>query len=238
MGSTLMVALSPWLVLAISARSGGLGMGWGSALSAVVALAVAGRTYRTHRALRPFEVASTLLFTAMALVAVFAPTGAVPGLDDYARTIAAGALAVMAFSSLLWRPLTMDFTTERAPAWFAASAVHRRVNQVLTLLVGAGATIAALSYVAGVSVHHTVGLTVFNWYVPFGVVAAGAALCISIWRAALEAAEEAVGGREELRTAESVFAVDRRRDHRPRLQLVVDWPSYGEAYDESSRGAR
>lgn len=238
MGSTLMVAIFPWLVLAISARTDGLGMGWGGALAAATALAVNAWTFRRHRTFRPFEVASVVLFSTMALVAVIAPGSATATLDRYARAIATGALALFAFGSLLWRPLTSDFTSDRVPAGLAGSDAHRRLNAAMTLLVGLAATVAALSYVAGASVGHKVGITVFNWYIPLVMVAACAAACATLWRATLEAAEEATELHRHGAASLTLLIPDRPARRRPPLRLLASRPPSDEPCEERTRQVR
>lgn len=237
MGSTLLVAFSPWFVFAIAARAGGLGMGWGGALAAVAAVAVNAWTFRTHRSLRSFEVAATVLFSTIALVAVLPPVSAASALDRYGRVMGAGALAALAFASLAWRPLTAEFTADRVPAWLAESDAHRRVNQILTLFVGVASALVALSYGAGVVFDHQIGLTVFNWYVPLALAAVCAAACRWIWRATLDAAEEAMGPHGTLADTATLFPPDRLRTVRPHLQLVISWPTDGPS-DDLAREAR
>jgi hypothetical protein len=161
-GGGIYLALVPWVAFALIARFSVQA----AALAALAgAVAIAAPSIRRHNA-KTLELAAVAAFVGIAAAAFLLDASAADWVARYARGIAAGFLALIAFGSLLSTPFTEQYARESVPARFWLTPQFRALNQKLTLTWG-------FVFIAMVPCHIAAGLIdttrsnlVFNWAIP------------------------------------------------------------------------
>src|SRR6202042_3099628 len=113
---------------------------------------------------------AVLAFIAFPVVAFTADPTTVSFLDRYARAIAAGLLATIAFGSLLVTPFTEQYARETVPRQLWSSPQFKQINRKLTTMWGlVFAAMIPAHVIAGALDTHRANL-IFNWAIPIALV--------------------------------------------------------------------
>lgn len=158
----------PWLLFTLVAHRDSLQaavvVGIATALIVSVPSFVAGRP-------KTLEVATILFFAVLAVVIFATDPGPTSFLDRYARALAAGGLAVIAFGSLaLGTPFTEQYAREQVPRDRWDSPLFKSLNRRFTALWGAVFVAMACSHVAAGAIDTHRAETIFNWVIPIALV--------------------------------------------------------------------
>jgi hypothetical protein len=156
------IALVPWVLFSVVAR---ISVDAASllALAAAAVIAVPG-----IKAGRPkiLELAAVVSFAAFAAVVLVIDPGAADTLHRYARAIAAGLLAVIAFGSLLFTPFTEQYARESVPERLWDTPGFKAGNRAMTAMWGAVfAAMVPLHVIAG-TIDTQRGNLIFTWVLP------------------------------------------------------------------------
>lgn len=144
-GMNPVVAFVPWAIYWLVTNSPA---GWFHAAVAalVVAVIFAGPTIR--EGLKVFDVVTIVFFAGLVITGIILGARHREWMDAYSTEIAAAALAVLAFGSLLFTPITADYAREYVSSAESAQPAFRRINQVVTVVWGSVfAAIAILEFV-------------------------------------------------------------------------------------------
>jgi uncharacterized membrane protein len=163
----LYLAFIPWVVFTLVAQHSTLKLAAVGALLASVVIAA--RSVRASGA-KVLELGAVLAFVAFTVVAFTADPGTAAFVDRYARAIAAGLLAAIAFGSLLVVPFTEQYARETVPRQFWSSPQFKQINRRLTSMWGlVFAVMVPAHVVAGALETHRANL-IFNWAIPIVLV--------------------------------------------------------------------
>jgi hypothetical protein len=166
-GLGIYLAFIPWVVFTLVAQHSTLKL---AAVGALLASGlIAARSVRAGSA-KVLELGAVLAFVAFTVVAFTADpaTGAV--VDRYARAIAAGLLATIAFGSLLVVPFTEQYARESVPQRLWSSPQFKQINRKLTTMWGlVFAAMVPAHVIAGAVDTHRANL-IFNWAIPIALV--------------------------------------------------------------------
>jgi len=120
------------------------------------------------------DVASILFFGGFVIAGFSTARHDVMGVDQYAQAISSGALALIAFLSVLvGHPFTVDYAKEQTPPEVWHTPMFRHVNVVLTLVWG---VIFALCAGLGIAAVHATSKGAqdwFSWYLPIILIIVG-----------------------------------------------------------------
>jgi hypothetical protein len=166
-GAGIYLAFIPWVVFTVVAQHSTLKLAAVGALLASVL--VAARSVRAG-GVKVLELGAVLAFVAFTVVAFTADPETAAFVDRYARAIAAGLLALIAFGSLLVVPFTEQYARETVPHQFWSSPQFTQINRRLTAMWGlVFATMVPAHVVAGALDTHRANL-IFNWAIPIALV--------------------------------------------------------------------
>jgi hypothetical protein len=165
--SGIYLAFIPWVVFTLVAQHSTLKL---AALGALLASGlIAARSVRTGNA-KVLELGAVAAFVAFTVVAFNADPATAHFLDRYARAIAAGLLATIAFGSLLVVPFTEQYARESAPRELWSSPQFKQINRQLTTMWGlVFAAMVPAHVIAGAIDTHRANL-IFNWAIPIVLV--------------------------------------------------------------------
>lgn len=218
MSGALVLAFSPWAAFAFASRSGGLDFPSAAILAVAWSVAVLLHSYRKSGIVRLFELETAALFASFAVVGFALPGPIVSIIGNYGRAIAASALGVMAASSLVFRPLTEEYTREFVPRSRLETLGFARANRVLTIAWSIAALALAASFALGAMAQGSLMPTLLNWIVPLVAVLYCVRYCTGRWSDDDEETLVAVGVEavSDLASAGPVFSVRRS----PHLRVV------------------
>jgi hypothetical protein len=167
-GAGMLIGLVPWVLFTIIAEHGTLKVGSIAAL--VIAIGVC--LYSSQGGGRPklIEGAAVVTFGVFTVIAFVADPSLSHWLTRYARAIAAAALALLVFASLLFVPFTEEYARERVPQQYWNSLQFKAVNRRLTAIWGGIFLVMTLSHVIAGGVDDTGTNIVFNWVIPIALV--------------------------------------------------------------------
>jgi hypothetical protein len=170
------VALVPWLLFSVVCR---INVQAASLLALVASAAIA---FPAVRAGRPkiLELAAVVSFAGFSLVVLAIDPGSADTLHRYARGIAAGLLALIAFGSLLFTPFTEQYARESVPERFWHTPRFKAGNRAMTAMWGAIFAAMVPCHIAAGSIDTTRSNLIFNWVLPvmlvlWGIKRSGAA---------------------------------------------------------------
>jgi hypothetical protein len=166
-GSNIYVAFVPWVLFSVITEHGEV---QAAAVIALVAAAVI--SFPSIRAGRPkaLEIGTVAAFLAIAVIALVADSTTRDWLVRYGRGVAAGLLALIAFTSLLRTPFTEQYARESVPEALWSSPRFKSINRQLTLMWGVVFLLMVPSHViAGIIDTHR-AFTIFNWVIPIALV--------------------------------------------------------------------
>jgi hypothetical protein len=166
-GSGIYLAFIPWIVFTLVAQHSTLKL---AAVGALLAsMVIAARSVRAGGA-KVLELGAVLAFVGFTVVAFGADPGTAAFVDRYARAIAAGLLALIAFGSLLVVPFTEQYARQTVPRQFWSSPQFRQMNRKLTTMWGlVFALMVPAHVIAGALDTHRANL-IFNWAIPIVLV--------------------------------------------------------------------
>jgi hypothetical protein len=162
-GAGIYVAFVPWVLFTLVTQHVSLPAAAVVALAASIVISLpailAGRP-------KVLELGAVLAFAGFTAVAFAADPATSEWVVRYARAIAAGILALIAFGSLLFVPFTEQYARESVPRRFWSSAEFQHVNRRLTIM-WAWVFVAMIPshVIAGAIDTHRANL-IFNWAVP------------------------------------------------------------------------
>jgi hypothetical protein len=156
------VALVPWLLFSVVCRISV------PAAALLALVASAGIAYPGVRAGRPkiLELAAVISFAGLSLVVLAIDPGSADTLHRYARGIAAGLLALIAFGSLLLTPFTEQYARESVPERFWHTPRFKAGNRAMTAMWGAIFAAMVPCHVIAGSLDTTRSNLIFNWVLP------------------------------------------------------------------------
>jgi hypothetical protein len=165
-GSGLYIALVPWVAFTLLAQHSTLKLASVAAL--VLAIAIMIRSIVTT-GLKVLEVGAVVAFTGFTVVALGADHAAGAWMARYSRAIAAGLLALIAFTSLLFTPFTEQYARESVPREHWGSPTFKQINRRITLLFGFVFTAMVPFHIAAGAIDKRPTNILFNWVVPIGL---------------------------------------------------------------------
>ena len=111
-----------------------------------------------------------LAFVGFTVVAFKADPATAAFVDRYARAIAAGLLATIAFGSLLVVPFTEQYARESVPRQLWSSPQFKRINRKLTTMWGLVFAAMVPAHVIGGALDTHRANLIFNWAIPIVLV--------------------------------------------------------------------
>jgi hypothetical protein len=156
------VAIVPWLLFSVVCRISV------PAASLLALVASAGIAYPGVRAGRPklLELAAVVSFAGFSLVVLAIDPGSADMLHRYARGIAAGLLALIAFGSLLFTPFTEQYARESVAERFWHTPQFKAGNRAMTAMWGAIFAAMVPCHIVAGSLDTTRSNLIFNWVLP------------------------------------------------------------------------
>jgi hypothetical protein len=167
LGAGIYLAFIPWIVFTLVAQHSTLKLAAVGALLASVVIAA--RSIRAGGA-KLLELGAVLAFAGFTVVAFGADPATGAFVDRYARAIAAGLLATIAFGSLLVVPFTEQYARRTVPRQYWSSPQFTQINRKLTTMWGlVFAVMVPAHVIAGALNTHRANL-IFNWAIPIVLV--------------------------------------------------------------------
>jgi hypothetical protein len=170
-GKGIFIALIPWVLFTVLAERVSVQAAALIALAAAVVIAARGVRSGHPKLL---ELAAVATFVAFAIAAFAVSAGSADWLERYARAIAAGVLALIAFGSLLSVPFTEQYAREVVPQEAWSSPRFKAINRELTTVWACVFAGMVPSHIAGGAIDTTRGNLIFNWAIPIALVVYGA----------------------------------------------------------------
>ncbi len=112
------------------------------------------------------ELGAVAAFAGFTVVAFAADASTAAWLGRYARAIAAGLLALIAFGSLLMTPFTEQYARESVPRRLWSSPRFVAINRQLTLMWACVFTAMVPSHIIAGALDTRRANTIFNWVIP------------------------------------------------------------------------
>jgi hypothetical protein len=167
-GAGMLIGLVPWVLFTIIAEHGTLKIAAIAAL--VIAVGVCGYSSRGGGRPKLIEGAAVVTFSVFTVMAFVADPSLSHWLTRYARAIAAAALALLVFASLLFVPFTEEYARERVPQHYWNSPRFKAVNRRLTAIWGGIFLVMTASHVVAGAADEKGTNIVFNWVIPIALV--------------------------------------------------------------------
>lgn len=161
-GAGIYVALVPWILFSVIARQSvelATVLALGVSIMIAVPAAVAGKP-------KVLELGAVAAFVGFAVVLFGVDPGAADTLHRYARGIAAGLLAVIAFGSLLFTPFTEQYARESVDPSRWNTPEFKAGNRQLTAMWGAVFTAMVPLHIIAGSIDTQRSNLIFNWVLP------------------------------------------------------------------------
>jgi hypothetical protein len=156
------VALVPWVLFSVVCR---VSVDAASLLALVAAAVIAAPGIKAGRP-KILELAAVVSFAGFAAVVLAIDPGAADTLHRYARAIAAGLLAVIAFGSLLFTPFTEQYARESLPERVWSTPRFKAANRALTAMWGGVFAAMVPCHIVAGSLDTQRANLIFNWVVP------------------------------------------------------------------------
>jgi hypothetical protein len=166
-GTSIYVAFVPWVLFSVITQHDEV-----RAAAVIALVAAVGISLPSLRAGRPkmLELGAVVAFVGFTIVALVADLDTRLWLARYARAIAAGLLAAIAFGSLLRTPFTEQYARETVPEQFWSSARFKHINRQLTAMWGFVFVLMVPSHVLAGVIDTRRASTFFNWVIPIALV--------------------------------------------------------------------
>jgi hypothetical protein len=166
-GSNIYIAFVPWLLFSVITTHAEVRAAAVVALVASILISLPSLRDGRPKAL---EIGAIIAFVAFTIVALSADAETQDWLARYARAIAAGLLALIAFVSLLRTPFTEQYAREAVPEEYWSSPRFKSINRQLTMMWGFVFLLMVPSHVAAGAIDTRRAATIFNWVIPIGLV--------------------------------------------------------------------
>jgi uncharacterized membrane protein len=156
------IALVPWVLFSVVCR---ISVDAASLLALAASAVIAAPGIKAGRP-KILELAAVVSFAGFAAVVLAIDPGAADTLHRYARAIAAGLLAVIAFGSLLFTPFTEQYARESLPERVWNTAKFKAGNRAMTAMWGAVFAAMVPCHIIAGSLDTQRANLIFNWVVP------------------------------------------------------------------------
>jgi hypothetical protein len=166
-GSNIYVAFVPWLLFSVITTHDEVRAA--AVIALVAAVVISLPSIRDGRP-KALEIGAIIAFVGFTIVALTADAETREWLARYARAIAAGLLALIAFVSLLRTPFTEQYARESVPSEYWSSPRFKRINRQITTIWGFVFLLMVPSHVAAGAIDTHRAATFFNWVIPVGLV--------------------------------------------------------------------
>jgi hypothetical protein len=162
-GFGIYIAFVPWVLFSLITQHDTL-----KAAAVVALLAAAAIALPVVLAGRPklLELGAVAAFAGFTVAAFVADASTAAWLARYARAIAAGLLALIAFGSLLATPFTEQYARESVPRRFWSSPRFVAINRQLTLMWACVFTAMIPAHIIAGAIDTRRANTIFNWVIP------------------------------------------------------------------------
>ncbi len=166
-GSNIYIAFVPWLLFSVITTHAEVRAA--AVIALVASILISLPSLRDGRP-KALEIGAIIAFVAFTIVALVADAETQNWLARYARAIAAGLLALIAFVSLLRTPFTEQYARESVPQELWSSPRFKSINRQLTTMWGFVFLLMVPSHVAAGAIDTHRAATIFNWVIPVGLV--------------------------------------------------------------------
>ena len=166
-GHGIYLALVPWVLFTLLVEHGGLKV---AALVALVAASVISLPGMESGRLKALELGAVATFAGIAVLAFTADAQVADWLTHYAREIAAGVLALIAFGSLASTPFTEQYARESVPERFWSSPEFKATNRALSTLWALVFAAMVPLHVAAGAIDTTEANALLNWALPIALI--------------------------------------------------------------------
>jgi hypothetical protein len=166
-GSNIYIAFVPWLLFSVITTHAEVRAA--AVIALVASILISLPSLRDGRP-KALEIGAIVAFVAFTIVALLADAETRNWLARYARAIAAGLLALIAFVSLLRTPFTEQYAREAVPEELWSSPRFKSINRQLTTMWGFVFLLMVPSHVAAGAIDTHRAATIFNWVIPIGLV--------------------------------------------------------------------
>jgi uncharacterized membrane protein len=160
------IALVPWVLFSVVCR---ISVDAASLLALAASAVIAAPGIKAGRP-KILELAAVVSFAGFAAVVLAIDPGAADTLHRYARAIAAGLLALIAFGSLLFTPFTEQYAREALPERVWNTAKFKAGNRAMTAMWGAVFAAMVPCHIIAGSLDTTRSNLIFNWVIPVALV--------------------------------------------------------------------
>lgn len=165
--SGFLIAAIPWLLFTVIAERGTLKAASIAAL--VIAIWISRPGIQAGKP-KILELAAVVTFAGFTAAAFVVDPSVAHWLERYARAIAAGLLALIAFGSLLWVPFTEQYARDRVSPQIWKSPKFRAINRRLTALWAATFAAMVPFHIAAGAINTRPTNILLNWITPFVLV--------------------------------------------------------------------
>lgn len=166
-GSGFLIAAVPWLLFTVVAEHRTLKLAAIGAL--VIAIWIARPGIRAGKP-KVLELGAVVTFAAFTLVAFVVDPSVAHWLERYARAIAAGLLALIAFGSLLTVPFTEQYARDKVSPQLWSSPKFKAINRKLTVIWACTFAAMVPFHIAAGAINSRLTNILFNWLMPFVLV--------------------------------------------------------------------
>ncbi|MBV9000652.1 MAG: hypothetical protein JO304_16445 [Solirubrobacterales bacterium] len=170
-GPGIYLAFIPWIVFSVLTEHSTLKLAATGAL--LTSALIAARSVRAG-SWKVLELGAVLAFVAFTGVAFNADPATAHFLARYARAIAAGLLATIAFGSLLVVPFTEQYARESVPRELWSAPQFKHINRQLTTMWGLVFAAMVPAHVIAGAIHTHRANLIFNWAIPIVLVISAA----------------------------------------------------------------
>ncbi len=157
------IAFIPWVLFTLITQHDTLKAAAVVALLGAVVIALPALLARRPKLL---ELGAVAAFAGFTVVAFAADASTAAWLARYARAIAAGLLALIAFGSLLMTPFTEQYARGSVPRRLWSSPRFVAINRQLTLMWACVFTAMVPSHIIAGALDTRRANTIFNWVIP------------------------------------------------------------------------
>lgn len=163
------VSLIPWVVFAVVDHAAPSPQ-WAALSAAATAVIIAWPSIAA-RSPRLLDLAAIVLFVALAIAAFLVGPDGREVIAQYGRTIVTGALALIVFATLPFRPFTEQYARLSVPREMWDTPRFKHVNRVLSAGWGAVFALMTVCHLIAASQPDDRRLsTIFNWLLPIAAI--------------------------------------------------------------------
>jgi hypothetical protein len=207
----LSLGLFPWAVFAVVGRNAGQGAAWASVAGLVTVLVVAFPGRAGHK-LKHLERCALTLFSLLFVAGLVAGPDQQAFVNQNARALAFGGLALVAITSLFFVPFTEEYARDAVRRRYWNTPRFVRVNFRISALGAVAFSAMTVSFVLGQAFTTPVANTVLNWVVPIAIGFSATMLAREWWTEYFDshvpAADET---RSQMNVLDTLFLDDDRR---------------------------